>query len=117
MYWRAVGPASRISDNTGMASATTSSLIACSGAPLQAVESDFLVVPWFEGETASAVAALDPATGGEIGRALASKEFSPRPYELFVTPVVDRTYPLAEAPRAVRHLHAGHARGKIVITV
>src|SRR5438876_506927 len=75
-----------------MASATTSSLIACSGAPLQAVESDFLVVPWFEGETASAVAALDPATGGEIGRALASKEFSPRPYELFVTPVVDRTW-------------------------
>jgi NADPH:quinone reductase-like Zn-dependent oxidoreductase len=34
-----------------------------------------------------------------------------------VTPVVDRTYPLAEAPRAVRHLHAGHARGKIVITI
>jgi NADPH:quinone reductase-like Zn-dependent oxidoreductase len=34
-----------------------------------------------------------------------------------VTPVIDRTYPLAEAPQAVRHLHAGHARGKIVITV
>jgi NADPH:quinone reductase-like Zn-dependent oxidoreductase len=34
-----------------------------------------------------------------------------------VTPVVDRTYPLAEAPRAVRDLHAGHARGKIVITI
>jgi NADPH:quinone reductase-like Zn-dependent oxidoreductase len=34
-----------------------------------------------------------------------------------VTPVVDRTYPLAEAPRAVRDLYAGHARGKIVITI
>ncbi len=34
-----------------------------------------------------------------------------------VTPVIGRTYPLAEAPLAVRHLHAGHARGKIVITV
>jgi NADPH:quinone reductase-like Zn-dependent oxidoreductase len=34
-----------------------------------------------------------------------------------VIPVVDRTYPLAEAPQAIRHLHAGHARGKIVITV
>jgi NADPH:quinone reductase-like Zn-dependent oxidoreductase len=34
-----------------------------------------------------------------------------------VTPVIGRTYPLAEAPQAVRHLHAGHARGKIVITV
>ena len=34
-----------------------------------------------------------------------------------VIPVVDRTYPLAEAPQAIRHLHAGYARGKIVITV
>jgi NADPH:quinone reductase-like Zn-dependent oxidoreductase len=34
-----------------------------------------------------------------------------------VTPVIGRTYPLTEAPQAVRHLHAGHARGKIVITV
>jgi NADPH:quinone reductase-like Zn-dependent oxidoreductase len=34
-----------------------------------------------------------------------------------VTPVIDRTYPLAEAPQAIRRLQAGHARGKIVITV
>src|SRR5215467_13187336 len=34
-----------------------------------------------------------------------------------VTPVIDRAYSLANAPRAVRDLHAGHARGKIVITV
>ena len=34
-----------------------------------------------------------------------------------VTPVIGRTYPLAEAPQAVRDLHAGHARGKIVVTV
>ena len=34
-----------------------------------------------------------------------------------VIPVIGRTYPLAEAPQAIRHLHAGHARGKIVITV
>ena len=34
-----------------------------------------------------------------------------------VIPVVDRTYPLAEAPQAIRHLYAGYARGKIVITV
>jgi NADPH:quinone reductase-like Zn-dependent oxidoreductase len=34
-----------------------------------------------------------------------------------IVPVVDRTYPLAEAPLAVHRLHAGHARGKIVITV
>jgi NADPH:quinone reductase-like Zn-dependent oxidoreductase len=34
-----------------------------------------------------------------------------------VIPVVDRTYPLAEAPQAISDLHAGRARGKIVITV
>jgi NADPH:quinone reductase-like Zn-dependent oxidoreductase len=33
------------------------------------------------------------------------------------TPIVDRTYPLRDAPEAMRYLEAGHARGKIVITV
>ena len=34
-----------------------------------------------------------------------------------VTPVIDRTYPLGEAPEAIRYLEEGHARGKVVITV
>jgi NADPH:quinone reductase-like Zn-dependent oxidoreductase len=34
-----------------------------------------------------------------------------------VTPVIDRTYPLSEAPQAIRYLEEGHARGKVVITV
>ncbi|WP_129666543.1 NAD(P)-dependent alcohol dehydrogenase [Phytoactinopolyspora endophytica] len=34
-----------------------------------------------------------------------------------VTPVVDRSYPLAETPEAIRYMRAGHARGKIAITV
>lgn len=34
-----------------------------------------------------------------------------------VMPVIDRTYPLAQAPEAMRYLETGHARGKIVITV
>ncbi|HJU84037.1 MAG TPA: NAD(P)-dependent alcohol dehydrogenase [Holophagaceae bacterium] len=34
-----------------------------------------------------------------------------------VTPVIDRTYPLSEAPEAIRYLEGGHARGKVVITV
>jgi len=34
-----------------------------------------------------------------------------------VTPVIDRTYRLSEAPEAMRYLEGGHARGKIVITV
>jgi NADPH:quinone reductase-like Zn-dependent oxidoreductase len=34
-----------------------------------------------------------------------------------VSPVIDRTYPLSEMPEAIRYLEAGHARGKVVITV
>jgi len=34
-----------------------------------------------------------------------------------VTPAVDRTYPLSEAPAAIRYLQQGNARGKIVITM
>ena len=34
-----------------------------------------------------------------------------------VKPVIDRTYPLYEAPEAFRHLDKEHARGKIVIMV
>jgi NADPH:quinone reductase-like Zn-dependent oxidoreductase len=34
-----------------------------------------------------------------------------------VIPVIDRAYPLCEAPAAIRRLAGGHARGKIVITV
>jgi NADPH:quinone reductase-like Zn-dependent oxidoreductase len=34
-----------------------------------------------------------------------------------VTIVIDRTYPLAEVPDAIRYLLEGHARGKVVITV
>ena len=34
-----------------------------------------------------------------------------------VTPVIDRTYPLIEAPEAIRYLVEGRARGKVVISV
>jgi len=34
-----------------------------------------------------------------------------------LAPVIDRTYPLSEVPAAIEHLQAGHARGKVVITV
>jgi NADPH:quinone reductase-like Zn-dependent oxidoreductase len=34
-----------------------------------------------------------------------------------LTPVIDRTYSLAEAPEAIRYLAEGHARGKVVLTV
>src|SRR5215213_10071574 len=34
-----------------------------------------------------------------------------------LTPVIDRTYPLAEAPEAIRYLAEGHAQGRVVLTV
>jgi len=34
-----------------------------------------------------------------------------------VTPVISAHYPLSEVPEAIRHFEAGHARGKVVITV
>ena len=34
-----------------------------------------------------------------------------------ITPVIDRNYPLAEVPEAMRYLEEEHARGKAVITV
>jgi len=33
-----------------------------------------------------------------------------------VTPVIDRTYPLAEVPEAIRYFELGHACGKVVVT-
>ncbi len=34
-----------------------------------------------------------------------------------MTPVIDRTYPLAEADEAIRYLEDGHTRGKVVVTI
>jgi NADPH:quinone reductase-like Zn-dependent oxidoreductase len=34
-----------------------------------------------------------------------------------VTPVIDRTYALADAPDAIRYLAEGHAAGKVTVTV
>lgn len=34
-----------------------------------------------------------------------------------ITPVIDRTYPFDQIPEAVRYVEAGHAQGKVVITL
>jgi NADPH:quinone reductase-like Zn-dependent oxidoreductase len=34
-----------------------------------------------------------------------------------IVPAIDKRYPLSEVPEALRYLGAGHARGKIVITI
>jgi NADPH:quinone reductase-like Zn-dependent oxidoreductase len=34
-----------------------------------------------------------------------------------LTPAIDRVFPLAEVPEAIRYVAGGHARGKVVVTV
>ena len=75
-----------------MPSLPNSSFVAVTAAPLAQVDVDLLVVPWFEGEPLGAFAGLNQATGQEIARALASREFLARPFDLFVTPVVDGSW-------------------------
>ena len=58
--------------------------------PLAGIDTDLIVVPWFEGEPPTAVADLDAASGGEIARAIGAKEFQSKPYELFLTQTADR---------------------------
>ncbi|MEU7042714.1 zinc-binding dehydrogenase [Streptomyces varsoviensis] len=45
---------------------------------------------------------------------LALKSLAERGY---LTPAVDSTHPLAEAPAAIRRLKEGHPQGKVVLTV
>jgi leucyl aminopeptidase len=61
----------------------------CTGAPLPAVEVDLLIVPWCEDDGPAAMPGLNAASGDEIGRALAVKEFSARAFDVFPTAVMD----------------------------
>jgi leucyl aminopeptidase len=95
LYSARPGVPTFIDDNTGMpAAAQTSSPISCITGPLSSVDADLVVVPWFEESTEERerFAALDQATGGQIARALDSGEFRGRPFELFTTPFMDRTW-------------------------
>jgi leucyl aminopeptidase len=66
--------------------------IAVIGSPPAAIDADLVVVPWFEEDGAGAVPAMDEASAGEVGRALAAKEFSARPYDIFPLAVTDRSW-------------------------
>ena len=58
------------------------------GGPLAAVDTDLVIVPWFEDDEPGVVPGLDAATGGEIARATGSKEFVARLFDLWLTPIV-----------------------------
>jgi leucyl aminopeptidase len=103
LYRPLVGQATGFSDNNVMPQSAVSQSIAHTTAPLATVDVDLLVVPWFEDDSPSAVAGLDRAVGGELARALTTKEFAARPYDLFGANVIDGTW----KPRRVLFVGAG----------
>jgi leucyl aminopeptidase len=75
-----------------MGSAENAASVTLFSGPLSAVDVDLLVVPWFESESPGRFDSLDKATGGEVGRSLSTQEFLGRPFDVFVTPIVDRSW-------------------------
>ena len=86
------GSATGISDNSVMPQSAVSQAIAYTAAPLAMVDVDLVVIPWFEDDSPSAITGLDRAVGGELARALATREFAARPYDQFVAAVIDGTW-------------------------
>jgi len=74
-----------------MLSVFSSAPIVCTGGALSAVDTDLLIVPWFEDDPPG-VAGLDGASGGEVARALTAKEFQAKTYEMFLAPISDRSW-------------------------
>jgi leucyl aminopeptidase len=64
-------------------------LLVSTNGPLAAVDADIVVVPWFQSDAAGTLQSVDAATGGDLARALDTKELTGRPYELFLTGVAD----------------------------
>ena len=69
-------------------SAIGQSVIFLSSTPPE-VDTDLLVLPVVEGEPVSqTITGLDTVTGGAVARALSSREIQGKPYEFFLTPVL-----------------------------
>jgi leucyl aminopeptidase len=59
---------------------------------VSAVDVELLAIPWCEEDDPSDAASLDLASGGALGRALARREFTGRPYETFAASLVDGSW-------------------------
>ncbi len=75
-----------------MPTAAQSQPIPCLSIALPSVDTELLVVPWFEDERRDSLVGLNQAVGGEITRAVSSKEFAAKPFDIFITPIVDRAW-------------------------
>ena len=58
----------------------------------RAADTDLVIAGAFEGEGQAFAQAWSTATGGEVDRAVASKEFSGKLFEQFITPIADRGF-------------------------
>jgi NADPH:quinone reductase-like Zn-dependent oxidoreductase len=68
-----------------------------------------LILSMFVGQRLTMLASKERATDLEL--------LTPLLESGQVTPIIDRTYPLAQVPEAIRHLETGQVRGKIAITL
>jgi len=82
-----------------MLSATRSSSIACTGSAPAGVDTQLIIMPWFEDDPPGVAGGFDEASGGELSRALASNEFPARLYDHFMTPVARAGGPAWRARR------------------
>ena len=89
--------------NTRMPSAPASAPVVCTDAPLSAVDVELVIVPWFEEDEPSSVSGVDAGSSGEVGRAIESREFQGKRYDLFLAPIADRSW----RPRRVALIGAG----------
>jgi leucyl aminopeptidase len=86
-----------------MRQATASVSIPCAGGPLAGVDADLLIAPWFEDDTPAAIPGLEEATGGELARAIESKEFGAHAYDFFITIAASRDW----KPKRIALIGAG----------
>jgi hypothetical protein len=68
-----------------MSSVSQAQSIPILSAPLDAIDTDLLLIPWFEEKGLENFGELDQATGGELAGARVT-EFVARPFDLFITP-------------------------------
>ncbi|MBI2834630.1 MAG: leucyl aminopeptidase [Acidobacteria bacterium] len=71
-----------------MTNATSGLAIELTVQDISNVEADLVAIPVFEQDGFEDLAGLAAATGDEVTRAIASKEFKPKPFELFLTPAM-----------------------------
>jgi leucyl aminopeptidase len=63
--------------------------VVCISGPLHAVDADLILLPWFDEDTPDSISGLDAATGGEVARALGSRELQGKRYDLFLAAITD----------------------------